>query len=311
VTIAAPAASTPTGRKLQLAALLRHLRERAQLTQSDAGAAVWPRSSAGSVQNKIARLESGDTGIGPDDLRRLLELYGVVDGAVIDLAFQLQAAPSQRGRWTGFRSVYDEAGRRYIDLEEDAVLIRFVVTEQVPELLQTPAYLRAGFQRASEDGHDTEPPALQALRARQEAVLARETPAQFYAVLSESCIRRVQGDHAVMRDQIGHLIALSRLPHVTIQLIPFEPRSDSATRRPRAIADTGVLERFGLLRLAAPGVLGDLPEYLDYAFTRNGTELTWSDNVRRYETLWSQAIGAALSPAETRSFLNTALYDFH
>ncbi|GAB2966257.1 transcriptional regulator [Amycolatopsis acidiphila] len=267
------------------------------MTQRDAGAAVWPQSSPGSVQNKVARLESGDTGIALADLHRLLGVYGVTDGAVTDLAFFLQAAPSQRGRWSGYRAVYDDAARRYIDLEEDARLIRFVATEQVPGLLQSPSYLRAEFGTAVS-------PALRARQGRQQAVLFRENPADFYAVLSESCVRRVQGDHAVMREQIEHLLALSRQPHITIQIVPF-------ASRPTPIAATGMLERFALLRLAAPGVLGELPEYLDYAFNRTGTELNWSDNVRRYEILWSQATGAALTPSETRSFLTTALRDFH
>jgi hypothetical protein len=64
-----------------------------------------------------------------------------------------------------------------------------------------------------------------------------------------------------------------------------------------------------LLRLTAPGVPGELPHYLDYAFSRTGTGLNRSDAVRRYEILWSQATGAA--PAATRSFLTTALRDFH
>jgi hypothetical protein len=100
-----------------------------------------------------------------------------------------------------------------------------------------------------------------------------------------------------MREQIEHLLALSRLPHVTIQLVPFESRA-----APTALS--------GLRRLAAPGELGELPEYLDYVFSRTGTELNWSDNVWRYEILWSRVTGAALTPAETRFFLTTALRDF-
>ncbi|WP_143249836.1 MULTISPECIES: helix-turn-helix domain-containing protein [Amycolatopsis] len=291
------AARTPTGRRMQLAVLLRRLREQARLTQGDAGRSVWPSSSAASVQNKIARLESGDAGIKLEDLRSLLAVYGVQDAAVTDLALQLQSGLSQRGRWTGFRAVHDDATRRYIDLEEDATLIRLVAAEVVPEILQSPSYLRAEHPATRADA-----PELQAKLARQRTVLLRPDPAQFYAVLSESCVRRTQGDDAVLREQVAHLISLSRRPHITIQLVPFRPRGPV-----RPIARTGLLERFALLRLTTPEVPGKLPEHLDYAFTKSGADLTFSDHVRHYETLWTEATAAALTPAETRAFLTTVL----
>ncbi len=299
-------ARTPTARKLQLAALLRHLRERGGITQRDAGASVWPRSSAGSVQNKIARLESGDTGIEVDDLNRLLSVYGVEDGEIAELALRLQADTSQRGRWSGYRSIYSEPYRRYIDLEEDAALIRHVATEQIPELLQSRGYMEAEFPHGAGTASAT-PHAIKARLARQEQVLFRDDPPQVHVVLSESCVRRVQGSKAVMRDQIEHIISLSKKwPNVVIQIVPFLPRPLRST----AIPETGILERFVLLRLAAPPLPGQEPGHLDFAFTRKGNELAWSDEVRHYETLWRRATTAALPPAETRLFLRDALYSF-
>jgi hypothetical protein len=295
-------ARTPSGRKAQLGALLRHLREQVRLTQHDAGRAVWPKSSDGSVQNKIARLESADTGISDDDLRALLKVYGVADGPITELALNLQTGTSQRGRWHGPRAVYTDSDRRYVDLEEDAQRIRLVATEQVPELLQCESYLRARVRSAP----DT---AVQATIDRQRGVLFRENPPQFYAMLSESCIRRVQGDRAVMREQIAHLIRVSEYPHVVIQLVPFDPGQHPRAQR-LASTNSGVLERFALLRLDAPGVLDAFPRYLDYAFTRSGNDLAWSDNVQHYEEIWGQANAAALSRTATRTFLRDAADDF-
>ncbi|GHF65694.1 transcriptional regulator with XRE-family HTH domain [Amycolatopsis bartoniae] len=298
---------TPTARKLQLAALLRHLREREGITQRDAGGAVWPRSSAGSVQNKIARLESGDTGIEAEDLHKLLAVYGVVDGELADLARELQADTSQRGRWSGFRSIYSEQYRRYIDLEEDALLIRHVATEQVPELLQCRSYMEAEFAAVREGSPALAPPAIEARFARQEQVLFRDEPPQVHAVLSESCLRRVQGNKAVMREQLEHLISLSKKrPNIQLQVVPFAPRPLRTT----AIQETGILERFALLRLAAPTLPGLEPGHLDFAFTRTGNELSRSDDVRHYETLWRRATTAALPVTESRLFLREVLYSF-
>lgn len=293
-------ARTPTGRKLQLAALVRHLREKRQLTQHDAGRAVWPKATAGSVQNKIARLESADTGITPEDLDELLRVYDANDEHRT-LASTLNSALSQRGRWHGYRSIYSESYRRFVDLEEDAQLIRYVSNERIPELLQSDEYVRAEFVPSLDGAEEL---TVQANRARQ-AVLLREHPPRFYAVLSESAIRRVQGDEVVMRKQLEHLIALSERPNVTVQLVPFSSGSG-----PDVITHKGILERFALLRLASPGVIGELPRHLDYAFTKTGEELSWSDEVQHYEDLWSRASRAALSPHESRAFLRSVARDF-
>lgn len=300
-----PGTRTPTARKLQLAALLRHLRERQGITQRGAGSAVWPHSSAGSVQNKIARLESGDTRIEAADLHKLLAVYQVEDGEIAELARRLRAGTSQRGRWSGFRSVYSEPYRRYIDLEEDAQLIRHVATEQIPELLQCRSYMEAEFPGGREGTPSTAPDAIEARLARQKEVLLRDEPPQVRVVLSESCVRRVQGDRGVMREQLEHLISIPyERPSVVVMVVPFNPR------RASAIPLTGILERFVLLRLRAPGIPGRERGYLDYAFTRTGNELVWSGDVRHYETLWARATTAALPPVETREFLLDALRAF-
>lgn len=301
-----PGARTPTARKLQLAALLRHLREREGITQRGAGSAVWPKSSAGSVQNKIARLESGDTRIDAADLHKLLAVYHVEDDEILELARRLRAGTSQRGRWSGFRAVYSEAYRRYVDLEEDAQLIRHVATEQIPELLQCRSYMEAEFPCDAEGGvASTAPHIIEARLARQRQVLLREDAPRLQVVLSESCVRRVQGNRAVMREQLEHLITVPyERPGVVVLLVPFN------ARRTSAIPLTGILERFVLLRLRAPGIPGQERGYLDYAFTRTGNELVWSGDVRHYETLWARATTAALSSAETREFLLDALRTF-
>lgn len=290
-------ARTPTGRKLQLAALLRHLRESSHLTQAEAGRAVWPHASAASVQNKIARLESADTGITTTDLTGLLQVYGAAGDSHAELAIALNTGLSQRGRWSGDRAAYPEAYRRYVDLEEDAELIRFVSNERVPDLLQCESYLRIEF--ADVPGY------ADSTRARQEEVLFGPRSARCYVVLSESAVRHVQGDDRVMAEQIRWLLKLSELPNVTLQMVPFRPAGGT-----KVIAHKGILERFALLRLASPGVLGELPRYLDYAFTRTGDELNWREDVRHFEDLWNRATTAALPPRESRAFLDLVATDF-
>jgi hypothetical protein len=109
----------------------------------------------------------------------------------------------------------------------------------------------------------------------------------------------------VMRKQIEHLITLSERPNITVQLVPFRAGSGR-----NIITQKGILEPFALLRLASPGVIGELPRHLDYAFTKVGDDLSWSDEVQHHEDLWSRASSAALSPHETRAFLGKVARDF-
>ena len=280
-----PVARTPTGRRFQLAALLRHLRELRGLTQEEAGALVWPGTSAGTVQNKIARLENGDGGITDDNLYSLLQTYDATDGVALHLASQLNKGTSQRGRWRGARATYPDSFRQFVDLEEDAALIRLVAVEQIPGLFRCESYLPVGA------GPGQNPSAV---RDRQR-ILARQEPPAVFAVLSESCVRRIRGNSSVMIEQIEHLLRLSLRPNITLQLAPFEP--------PPGLSTDAVLERFSLLRLTAPGVIGEFRRHLDFAYTSIGSRLQRDDNVQAYEDLWRTATIGALSPESTRRFL--------
>ncbi|UIJ61471.1 helix-turn-helix domain-containing protein [Amycolatopsis acidiphila] len=289
---APPVARTPTGRRLQLAALLRHLREQKGLTQEEVGALIWPDTTARSAQNKITRLENGDGGISENDLHALLKAYGTTNGVALELALLLNSGTSQRGRWRGPRAAHPESSRQYVDLEEDAALIRLVAVERIPPLLRSESYLRAGS-----------PPAetVAAILDRQR-VLFRAEPAEVYAVLSESCVRRIRGNSRVMAEQITHLLRLSQCPNVTLQLVPFD--------QPPGLAADAVLERFALLRLPAPGVIGEFRQHLDFAFTMMGGRVYPADNVQPYEQLWLNATMGALSPETTRRFLREMLRSF-
>lgn len=286
-----PVARTPTGRRFQLAALLRHLREQKGLTQEEVGALIWPAASARSVQNKVTRLEHGDGGISEQDLHSLLQAYGAASGVTLELAVLLNSGTSQRGRWRGARSVHPESFRQYVDLEEDAELIRTVGVERIPPLFQCESYVRA----------DRTPAETVASILDRQRVLFREDAPEVYLVLSESCVRRMRGDSRVMAEQLDHLLALSERPGMTVQVVPF-------ARRPGITLEV-MLERFALLRLPAPGVIGQFRQHLDFAFTVLAGRLYPDGNVQPYERLWLNATSAALSPEATRRFLRDVRRD--
>jgi hypothetical protein len=43
-------------------------------------------------------------------------------------------------------------------------------------------------------------------------------------VLAEAALRNMVGSEAVMRDQVRHILAMSELPHVRLQVIPADSR---------------------------------------------------------------------------------------
>ncbi|MGK5643380.1 Scr1 family TA system antitoxin-like transcriptional regulator, partial [Streptomyces sp. URMC 126] len=62
---------------------------------------------------------------------------------------------------------------------------------------------------------------VQVRMRRQERVHAPEQALRLWAVLDESALRRVVGNRHIMREQLEYLVELSRLPHVTVQVMPF------------------------------------------------------------------------------------------
>jgi helix-turn-helix protein/uncharacterized protein DUF5753 len=141
-------ATTPSGRKQQLAAVLRYLRDRKSIMQEAVGRRLRPAATVRRSQNKIAQLESGKQGISQEDLVALLEhLRG--HRRTVALARALRAGAAQPGRWREYRTVYPKPLCRYLELEKDAQLIRLVSREEIPEVLQCEAYGRAGFALTS------------------------------------------------------------------------------------------------------------------------------------------------------------------
>jgi transcriptional regulator with XRE-family HTH domain len=201
--------------RMLLGAQLRRLREAAGVPADKAGFEI--RSS----RSKISRMENGRVGFKLRDIEDLLTLYGVTDGQqraeVVTLARQ-SSAPDW---WTRYGDLLPGWFETYLGLESAAVSIRSFEVQFVPGLFQTEDYVRAvtrlGHQTASADEIERRV----ALRARRQELLARPAPPRVWAVLDEAVLRRAYGGPGVLRAQLVHLAAAARLPHVTLQVVPF------------------------------------------------------------------------------------------
>lgn len=211
----------PAVRRRKLGEELRGLRNASGLTSREAADLL------GWHQSKVSRIETGASGVTPGDVTRLLDVYGVDDGQLRSLLQHLagSAGGGGNGWWHAYRGLIPPQYRDFISLESQAGTARTLETSVVPGLLQTADYARA-VTRSTLDGL---PPAqldsLVEIRLARQSVLYAPTPLRLSAVIDEAVLRRRVGGPEVMREQLRHLARSAQLPHVTLQLLPFEAGS--------------------------------------------------------------------------------------
>jgi transcriptional regulator with XRE-family HTH domain len=215
----------PTAARLRLGNQLRQLRQAAGVTREDAAAVI--RSSA----SKITRLELGRTGIKPRDLADLLGRYGA-DPAGQASMMALARIGNSRGWWREYGDAVPGWQSAHLGLEQSATMIRSYEPRFVPELLQTPEYARDLLAGMSGDLDADRTERQLALLRRRQQILHREDPPRVWAVIDEGALRRPVGGTAVMRAQLGHLIDITRLGHVNVQLLRFRAGGRAASGGP-------------------------------------------------------------------------------
>ncbi|MFJ7043729.1 helix-turn-helix domain-containing protein [Streptomyces sp. NPDC101112] len=204
----------PTVRRRRLGQELRRLRELKGMTAEEVAERLLVS------QSKISRLENGRRSISQRDVRDLCGVYEVEDQRVVDSLMQMAKDSRQQGWWHAFGDVPYSV---YIGLETDAASLRVYDPQVVPGLLQTRAYaeaLIAGALPETMPG-DIEK-RVQVRMRRQERISAPESPLRLWTVLDEAALRRVVGNRSLMREQLEYLVEQSQLPHVTVQVIPFD-----------------------------------------------------------------------------------------
>jgi hypothetical protein len=126
--------------------------------------------------------------------------------------------------------------RSFAPYEAEAAVLRTFEHSLVPGLLQTPEYARAvlaTLPNTSDDDID----ALVAARLGRQAVLQREDPPIVWVLMDEWAVRRPVGPPDLMRAQRAHLVEISRLPNVTIQVVPYSAGGHVGLQGAFTIAD--------------------------------------------------------------------------
>jgi hypothetical protein len=123
--------------------------------------------------------------------------------------------------------------------------------------------------------------------ARQE-ILTRPGAPKLWAVVDESALRRPLGGSEVMRAQIEHLIRVSELPNLVLQVLPFHVGGHAAAGGPVTI-----------LRFPQP----DLPDIVYLEQLSSAVYLDKPGDVDNYTAVLDRVAVTAEPCAGTVSFL--------
>ncbi|MFF8815271.1 helix-turn-helix domain-containing protein [Streptomyces pactum] len=213
--------ANPSYRQRRFGSEVRKLRERAGLSVGDAARLM------GMHGPHLSNVEAGRTSLAPERLERLLEAAECTNTPFADALASL-GRDSGKGWWSVYRNVLGASHLDLAELESQAVVLRNYELLFIPGLLQTFDYATAvhggGYDESMREVREQ---AVE-FRLRRQQILTSARPPTFHAIIHEAALRVLYGGREVMRDQLLRLIELSRLPHVTIQVVPLEDEGRAA-----------------------------------------------------------------------------------
>jgi transcriptional regulator with XRE-family HTH domain len=255
-------------------------------------------------RSKISRIETGQRGIRAKELRELLTEYDVAD-AEQEALLAIAHSGRQAGWWLDYSDVLTAAGQDYVIMELAATEILAFEPNQVPDLLQIPAYAAAlADVDPNAYGDDQREHAIEVKLTRQRIVLGGRQP-RLEVVITEGALRQTVGGPTVMRAQLLWLAGVAAaglvatLPdgtgspagsaRVSLQVLPFAAGAHAAAGRgPMTILRFARNQGIGVVHLS--GLTG-------------GVSLEDAAEVSRYLRTFAQLRSAALAPAASARLL--------
>lgn len=279
----------PTVRLRRLAAELRQLRKAAALTRED----VVERT--GINVTTLYRIETARVRPQARTLTTLLDAYAVSDPKRSELMTLLKQS-AHRGWLHTFASDLPERYASYIEFESEAREVLNYECLFIPGLLQTERYARAAITGEAPESSREEIDNRVDARIHRQAALTKDQPLKLWAIVDEAAIRRIVGGHEVMREQLDHLLRITDLPTVHLQVIPFD-----------AGAHPGMTGSFVVMNFAE--AIGPDIVYIDSQ--AGDLFLEEETDIARYNLVFTHLRAGALSPSASTSLIATVAKDLH
>lgn len=201
---------SPEVRRRRLGIELRQLREAAELTIEHVAQRLEVSDS------KISRIENGQVGATPRDVRDMATLYGVT-GQRRENLMQLARETREKPWWQQYSDMHLD----FAAYEAEASEFLIFAPLSLPGILQTRDYARAIIRAIRSDLPPEKIERRVEFRMKRQAILTENEPPTLWVVIDEATLHRVIGDPKIMRDELQHLVEAARLPHVTLQVLPF------------------------------------------------------------------------------------------
>lgn len=182
---------------------IRLWREAAGLRAAELGEAI------GYGENLVYKVETGTRIPKPEFLDRADEALGA-NGKIA--AMKRDVAEAR----------YPKKVRDLAKLEADAVELGSYAAGVIDGLLQTESYARALYGERRPAFTEEHVDRLVAARMARQAIFERRPAPLLTFVQEEATLRRPTGGKTVLRQQLEHLLELSMLRHVEIQVMPTE-----------------------------------------------------------------------------------------
>ncbi|RRO12830.1 XRE family transcriptional regulator [Saccharopolyspora rhizosphaerae] len=277
--------SGPTARRLVLGSQLRRLREAKQISREDAGYAIRGSGS------KISRLELGRVGFKERDVADLLTLYGVEEDSERESFLDLVRRSNEPGWWNRYNDLIAPWFQDFVGLEESASRIQTFELQFIPGLLQTERYARAVASQGRPEAEDDEVDRRVRLRLQRQRMFARPKAPRVWAVIDESVLHRPIGGKSVMREQIESLLDATKLPTITLQVLPF------------SLGRSAAEGAYTILRFAEP----EIPDIVYLEHLCGALYLDKPEDIEVYSKVSHRLAVDALTPEGTRKMLHERL----
>lgn len=266
--------------KRRLSRRLAAMRVRAGFSANEVGDKLnWSRGRLQRMEGNQWRLPEASF------VRDLARIYGAGDAdesELLDLTVHARA----RQWWRAYEDVFGKDDE-FPGFENDAARIGTYMPLVLPGLLQTRPYTEA-HMRAGSKPPDWRARALE-VRLRRQQILDRPRAAPWLtAVITEASLAYRWGTPAERRDQLEHLIAVSRRPNVELRLLRFEDGPHPGM--------SSLINIFEFPDDQDPGIV-----YLETDSAIQ--EITKPEDVQAYTVTFGRIRQAALAPAAATTYL--------